>query len=58
MAHSAPYGLRVHHNITEMLRVRTCRGHAATAESELSNFIRGEINRWSPVIKKLELKAE
>ena len=33
---------------------RTCR----YGRVELSDFIRGEINRWSPVIKKLELKAE
>ena len=30
----------------------------SSSPEELSNFIRGEINRWSPVIKKLGLKAE
>jgi tripartite-type tricarboxylate transporter receptor subunit TctC len=30
----------------------------SSSPEELGNFIRGEINRWSPVIKKLGLKAE
>ena len=30
----------------------------SSSPEELSNFIRGEINRWSPVIKRLGLKAE
>ncbi len=30
----------------------------SSSPEELSDFIRGEIDRWSPVIKKLGLKAE
>jgi tripartite-type tricarboxylate transporter receptor subunit TctC len=30
----------------------------SSSPEELGDFIRGEIDRWSPVIKKLGLKAE